>query len=311
MEEEKVYLGIDVGKEVLEAALAGQPSRSLSNNKTGYEKLLQWLGSLGPEVQVICEASGGYERGLVEALQRSGVRVSLVQASRVRQFARASGLWAKTDRIDAQLLCAYGQALRPPLTRALSPEQVRLRDLEGQRRHLSHLLVMEHNRHLQLRSKELRQLSQRLLNQIKGQIAQLDKLIASLIAQSSELRSKSDKLQQVSGIGARSAALLLAQMPELGELNRGQVAALAGVAPFNRDSGKLLKGKRAIYGGRRAVRSGLYMAALVAARYNPVLREFYQRLRAAGKPPKLALTATLRKLLIALNSALKPQPLTI
>jgi transposase len=304
----KVYLGIDIGKEILEAALAGQPSRTLSNDQRAYQKLKEWIASLGQEVQVVCEASGGYERGLVEALQRSGISVSLVQASRVRQFARASGLWAKTDRIDAQLLCAYAQAIEPAPTRVLSPEQLRLRDLEGQRRHLSHLWVMEHNRHLQLASKELRQLSQRLLNQIKRQMAQLDELIARVIADSEELRVKADKLCQVSGIGARSAALLLAQMPELGELNRAQVAALAGVAPFNRDSAGLSR-KRSIYGGRRAVRSGLYMAALVAARYNPVLREFYQRLRAAGKPPKLALTATLRKLLIALNSALKPQPL--
>lgn len=311
MGEEKVYLGIDVGKELLEAAVAGQPSRSFLNQKSGYRKLKQWVAGLGPAVvQVVCEASGGYERALIAALQQSGIAVSLVQASRVRQFARASGLWAKTDRIDAQLLCAYAKALRPALTRVLSAEQVRLRELESQRRHLSHLLVMEHNRSLQLQSAECQKLSARLSKEIKSQIAHLDEVIAKLIADSSELRTKAEKLCQVSGIGARSAALLLAQMPELGELNRAQVAALAGVAPFNRDSGKLLKGKRAIYGGRRAVRSGLYMAALVAARYNPVLRQFYQRLRAAGKPPKLALTATLRKLLIALNSALKPQLLT-
>lgn len=310
MGEEKVYLGIDVGKELLEAAVAGRPSRSFLNQRNGYRQLKQWIAGLGPAVQVVCEASGGYERDLIAALQQSGVAVSLVQASRVRQFARASGLWAKTDRIDAQLLCAYAKALRPTLTRVLSAEQVRLRELEGQRRHLSHLLVMEHNRALQLSSAECQKLSQRLVKEIKRQTAHLDEVIATLIANSTELRTKAEKLQQVSGIGARSAALLLAQMPELGELNRAQVAALAGVAPFNRDSGKLLKGKRAIYGGRRAVRSGLYMAALVAARYNPVLRQFYQRLRAAGKPPKLALTATLRKLLIALNTALKPQPLT-
>jgi transposase len=309
MGKEKVYLGIDIGKEMLEAALPGQPSRSLSNHPRGYQKLKEWLSSLGQEVQVVCEASGGYERGLVEALQQGGVKVSLVQASRVRQFAKASGLWAKTDRIDAQLLCAYAKAIEPAVTRVLSPAQVRLRDLEGQRRHLSHLWVMEHNRHLQLATKELEKLSQRLLHQIKRQLAQLDELIARVIADSSELRTKADKLCQVRGIGARTAALLLAQMPELGELNRAQVAALAGVAPFNRDSAGLSR-KRTIYGGRRAVRSGLYMAALVAARYNPTLSQFYQRLRAAGKPPKLALTATLRKLLIALNSALKPQPLT-
>jgi len=145
-----------------------------------------------------------------------------------------------------------------------------------------------------------------LLNQIKKQIEQLDLLIQEHIEASPELSHKASKLTAISGVGERTAALLLAQMPELGQLNRREVAALVGVAPFNRDSGKW-RGKRAIFGGRRFVRHGLYMAALVAARHNPILRPFCQRLRVAGKPAKLALTATMRKLLIVLNSALKPQ----
>jgi transposase len=145
-----------------------------------------------------------------------------------------------------------------------------------------------------------------LIKQLQKQIEQVDLLIKNDIAASSELSLKAQKLTAISGVGVRTAALLLAQMPELGQLNRREVAALVGVAPFNRDSGKL-RGKRAIHGGRRPVRHGLYMAALVAARHNPILRPFYLRLRAAGKPAKLALTATMRKLLIALNSALKPQ----
>ena len=148
-------------------------------------------------------------------------------------------------------------------------------------------------------------LNRRLIIQIKKQIDQLDLLIKEHIEQSQELSAKAKKLTSISGVGLRTAALLLAQLPELGELNRREVAALVGVAPFNRDSGRM-RGKRAIYGGRRPVRHGLYMAALVAARHNPVLRQFYLRLRAAGKPAKLALTATMRKLLIVLNSALKP-----
>ena len=143
-----------------------------------------------------------------------------------------------------------------------------------------------------------------MIAQIKKQLVILDQMMAELIAQSEELSSKAAKLEAISGVGARTAALLLAQMPELGSLNRGAAAALAGVAPYAHESGKL-KGRRAIYGGRRAVRSGLYMAALVAARFNPILRHFYQRLRAAGKPAKLALVATMRKLLIVLNSALE------
>ncbi len=308
MQGAKVYIGVDIGKEWLDTA-QGPERRRFSNKARGRKELVSWLGQRDRVVQVICEASGGYERELVQALQQSGLEVSLVQASRVRQFARARGLWAKTDRIDAGLLTLYGEAIAPAPTRAWSAEQERLRALDRQRRHLSRLLIMEQNRQSQLREKELRALGAKLIRQIKKQLAQLDQFIEELISQSRELSAKAAKLTAISGIGARSAALVLAQMPELGELNRGQAAALAGVAPFNRDSGKL-SGRRSIYGGRRQVRSGLYMAALVAARYNPILRQFYQRLRAAGKPPKLALTAVMRKLLIALNTALKPQPLT-
>jgi transposase len=256
-------------------------------------------------VQVICESSGGYERALVQALARARVKISLVQANRVRQFARAAGILAKTDRIDAKVLCAFGKVMRPPTVTAATLEQEHLRELESQRRHLTRLLVMEQNRGARLSDALVRRLNRSLINQLKKQIERLDLLIEEHIEQSPELSAKAAKLTSISGVGARTAALLLAQLPELGELNRRQVAALVGVAPFNRDSGKM-RGKRAIYGGRRPVRHGLYMAALVAARHNPILRNFYQRLRAAGKPAKLALTATMRKLLIVLNSALKP-----
>jgi transposase len=303
----KVYVGIDIAQEHLDAAV-GKAERRFGNDAKGVSRLAGWLRQRGAEVQVICEASGGYERRLVQGLQAEGIAVSLVQASRVRQFARASGWWAKTDQIDARLLSAFGEALQPAPRRAWSPEQEKLCELDRQRRHLGRLLVMEENRAAQLEQKELRRLQQRLIGQIKRELAQVDLFIEKLIAGSAALAAKAEKLTAVSGVGKRTAALLLAQMPELGELNRGQAAALAGVAPFNRDSGKLC-GRRAIYGGRRAVRSGLYMAALVAARYNPILREFYQRLRAAGKPPKLALTAVMRKLLLVLNSALKPLPM--
>ena len=163
---------------------------------------------------------------------------------------------------------------------------------------------MEHNRAARMSDLCVCKMNRRLITQIKKQIEQLDLLIKGHIDQSHELSAKVAKLTAISGVGARTAALLLAQLPELGELNRREIAALVGVAPFNRDSGRM-RGKRAIYGGRRPVRHGLYMAALVAAPHNPILRNFYLRLRAAGKPAKLALTATMRKLLIVLNSALK------
>jgi transposase len=304
VKEELVYLGVDIAKSYLDAAIGGE-KRRFSNDTIGHRQLIKWVKQRSVAVQVICESSGGYERGLVRALVGARVKISLIQANRVRQFARAAGILAKTDCIDAQVLCEFGKVMRPPMVTAATLEQEHLRELESQRRHLTHLLVMEQNRGARLSDASVVRLNRSLINQIKKQIDRLDLLIKNHIARSKELSAKAAKLTSISGVGARTAALLLAQMPELGELNRRQVAALVGVAPFNRDSGKM-RGKRAIYGGRRRVRHGLYMAALVAARHNPILRDFYQRLRAAGKPAKLALTATMRKLLIVLNSALKP-----
>ena len=229
-----------------------------------------------------------------------------MQANRVRAFARAAGVLAKTDQIDAAILVSFGMAMRPPSSVA-HPEQIaRLRELDAQRRHLSRLLSAEQNRLAQLSCAQLRSLSRSLISKVKKQINTVDVRISTLIAQDQNLCAKAQKLTSIVGVGARTAALLLAQMPELGSLNRAQAAALAALAPFNRDSGSM-RGKRTIFGGRRVVRTGLYMAALAAARYNHVLAPFYQRLCAAGKPPKVALTAVMRKLLLALNSALAPK----
>ena len=304
MKEQLVYLGIDIAKSYLDGAIENE-KRRFSNDAIGHRQLIQWIKQMPASVQVICEPSGGYERALVRAVVGAQLKISLVQANRVRQFARAAGILAKTDRIDAKLLCAFGEAMQPGTISASQLEQEYLRELESQRRHLTHLLVMEQNRAARMSDLCVCKLNRRLIIQIKKQIEKLDLLIKEHIEQSPGLSAKADKLISIKGVGLRTAALLLAQMPELGELNRRQVAALVGVAPFNRDSGRM-RGKRAIYGGRRSVRHGLYMAALVAARYNPILRQFYLRLRAAGKPAKLALTATMRKLLIVLNSALKP-----
>jgi len=304
VKEQLVYCGVDIAKSYLDAAIGNEKDR-FSNDAIGHRQLIEWIKQMPAKVQVICEPSGGYERALVRAVVGAQLKISLVPANRVRQFARAAGILAKTDRIDAKLLCAFGEAMQPGTISASQLEQEHLRELESQRRHLTHLLVMEQNRAARMSDLCVRKLNRRLIIQIKKQIEQLDLLIEVQIKASPELSTKAQKLTAISGVGARTTALLLAQMPELGELNRRQVAALVGVAPFNRDSGRM-RGKRAIYGGRRSVRHGLYMAALVAARHNPILRQFYLRLRAAGKPAKLALTATMRKLLIVLNSALKP-----
>ena len=286
-------MGVDIAKAYLDAAMGNEKCR-FANDALGHRQLINWVKQMSASVQVICESSGGYERRLVQALAGARIKVSLVQANRVRQFARAAGILAKTDRIDAEVLCEFGKVMQPQTVTAATLEQEHLRELESQRRHLTHLLVMEQNRAARVSDASVVRLNRSLINQIKEHIEQ-----------SPRLSAKAEKLISIKGVGLRTAALLLAQMPELGQLNRREVAALVGVAPFNRDSGKM-RGKRAIYGGRRFVRHGLYMAALVAARHNPILRNFSLRLRAAGKPAKLALTATMRKLLIVLNSALKP-----
>jgi transposase len=304
MKEELVYLGVDIAKAYLDAAM-GNEKRRFANDALGHRQLIHWIKQMPAKVQVVCEPSGGYERALVRALVGAQLKISLVPANRVRQFARAAGILAKTDRIDAKLLCAFAEAMQPGTISASQLEQQHLRELESQRRHLTHLLVMEQNRAARMSDLCVCKLNRRLITQIKKQIEQLDLLVQEQIKASPELSIKAQKLTAISGVGVRTVALLLAQMPELGQLNRREVAALVGVAPFNRDSGRM-RGKRAIYGGRRPVRHGLYMAALVAARYNPILRGFYLRLRAGGKPAKVALTATMRKLLIVLNSSLKP-----
>jgi transposase len=201
------------------------------------------------------------------------------------------------------MLCAFGSAMQPEPTPPLSAQQKRLRELETQRQHLSRMMVAEQNRLAQLNDKELQRLTRSLLATLKKQMAAIDMRMVGLIAEDQTLKQKAQKLTAIAGVGTRTAVLLLAQIPELGTLNRAQAAALAGLAPFNRDSGTL-RGKRTIFGGRRALRCGLY----VAARHNLILRNFYQRLRSKGKPHKVALTAVMRKLLLALNHTLKPTP---
>ncbi len=306
MNQSVVYIGVDVAKGHLDVSWA-QEARRFANDKSGRAALVAWIKQSPAALQLICEASGGYEQALLELLHQRQVKITLVQANRVRQYARAAGILAKTDKVDARVLACFGAAMQPQPSVPRSAEQKQLREFEAQRRHLSAVLVAEQNRLTQLSSAELRSLSRSLIRTVKKQIDTIDARISALILQDQELRRKAQKLTSITGVGARTAALVLAQMPELGQLNRRQAAALGGLAPFNRDSGTL-RGKRTIFGGRRALRSGLYMAALVATRHNPILSNFYQRLRTKGKPHKLALTAVMRKLLIALNHTLKPTP---
>jgi transposase len=301
MKQTIVYIGIDVAKAHLDVAWQKR-LRCFDNDKAGRATLVQWIKQKqsGP-VQVICEASGGYGARLARGAGpgRPGRQPGAGDSGAT---IRAGGRHPGQDR---RVLARFGAAMQPEPTPPRSAAQKLLRELESQRRHLSGLLVAEQNRLEQLHDEKLRGLTLSLLGSFKKQIARIDARIATLITQDQELPQKAQKLTGVKGVGERTAALLLAQMPELGTLNRREVAALAGLAPFNRDSGTM-RGKRLIFGGRRAVRHGLYMAALVASRRNPILANFYRRLRTKEKPHKVALTAVMRKLLLALNQALTP-----
>jgi transposase len=304
-----IYAGIDVAKRTL--ALDGPGGRCLlANELGGHRGVVKLLGKSIEPVHVIVEASGGYEQGLVRALHEAQLRVSVVEPGRVRAFARAKGLRAKTDPIDAGVLRAFGEAIQPEPTLPPSQEQLRLGELVTRRSQLIDSLVAESNRSAHYRDALLRHQATAYRRLLQRQIEQCEETIAQLIAADPAMEQRSLRLQQVKGVGAITAAILLADMPELGSLRDESAAALAGVAPYNDDSGPI-HGIRRIRGGRASVRRALYMAALSAVRHDPVFQRFYQRLRSAGKKPLVALVAVMRKLIILLNRLLKNPALVL
>jgi transposase len=297
------YVGIDVAKAEL-AVATSQLNAVFARDPAGLERLGAWLRELGPQVHVVLEASGGYEREVVAWLQAHAIAVSVVNAGWVRNFARSQGRLAKTDRIDARLLVDFAVANAPRLCAPVSAPQQKLTDLVRARQQLVGVRTLLQNQLEHTREPLARRSQQELVALTATRILRLEKAITALIAATPELNAKAQKLTAVRGIGATTAALLLAELPELGTLSKAEAAALAGLAPRNHDSGAL-RGKRRIAGGRPAVRTGLWMPTLVATQHNPILHAFYQRLRAKGKPAKVALVATARKLLIHLNCLLK------
>ena len=299
-----VYAGVDIGKASLDLSLVGKKLCRFDNTAAGINALVKVLKKSGQPLQVICEPSGGYERDLLEALWAAGLAVSLVHAARVRAFARAQGLLAKTDPIDAGVLREFGELLQPATLSAPSPERDRLAALVQRREQLVNLVAMEMQRLAQSRDDVVRKLGRRLLRALEKQIEQFEGMIKTQIEADATLKAQSERMQEVKGIGPVTASTLLAELPELGTLNRNESGALAGLAPYNNDSGAH-HGRRVIRGGRVRVRRVLYMAATVAARFNPILKVFYNRLLKAGKPKKVALTAVTRKLVVLLNHLLK------
>lgn len=297
-----VYVGLDIAKACHKLHLQGK-SCDVSNTEKGHAQLIKHLAAV-PGAHVICEATGGYERAVVAALHAAAIPVSVINPARVRQFARASGQLAKTDPIDAAKLTAFGQALAPAPTPARTAAEIKMTALVVRRAQLIELHVAEQQRAERCVDPSLRKLFTAWLAQMKKQIAKVEALIEELLAQQTTLASHVQRLDQITGVGRITAVMVLAAIPELGRLNRRQVAALAGLCPYNRDSGQWA-GKRCIGGGRAEVRRSLYMAALSASRSNPLLKPFYNRLIAAGKPAKVALTAVMRKLIVLMNHLLK------
>jgi len=292
------YVGLDISKDRLDYALSEQQLGQCPNDPPGHAVLLGQLRRLRA-ARVICEASGGYEHGVVGALLEAGIEVCLVQAARVRAFAYAEGLLAKTDRIDARLLRRFGQKLNPRLSVPTDPAARALRELLEHRRNLTEQLSEVEGR-LPLAGQTLSPLLQRQQKFLVAELAAVEKLIRDHIDHDPDLRQKSERLQQVKGVGPVLAATLLAHVPELGQIDSAKLSVLVGVAPFANDSGSA-RMARHIRGGRAVVRKVLYMAAVCAARCNPVLAAFYRRLRQAGKPAKVCLVAVMRKLLALLN----------
>ena len=301
MSEAQAYVGIDVSKAELEVAV-GEEGWTVSNDESGIETLLEQLRERPIEL-VVLEATGGHETPAAAVLAEAGLPVVVANPRQVRDFARAMGQLAKTDRIDARVLALFAERVRPEV-RALPDEDTQeLKALLARRRQLLEMMVAEKNR-LKMASTAVEKDIREHIEWLKRKLKSVDSDLERRIKASPVWSTKEDLLRSVPGIGPVVSRTLIGELPELGKLNRQQIAALAGVAPLNRDSGTL-RGKRMVWGGRRSVRVALYMAALTASQRNPAIRVFYQRLRARGKPPKVALTACMRKLLVIVNAMVR------
>lgn len=296
---EKIFIGIDVSKKQLDIASSTGRQWSCANQEGDFEGLINELKPLEVEL-IVLEASGGYEGTVVAHLSAAQLPVIVVNPRQVRDFAKAIGRLAKTDRIDAQILARFAQQIRPQL-RALKDEHTRELDALLQRRkQLLTMLVSERQR-LQIAAVNVRTDIREHIHFLVKRLKDADSGLDELIRETPLWREREELFKPVKGIGVQTLRVLCASLPELGQLNRREIAALVGVAPFNRDSGTL-RARRHCWGGRAEVRCALYMAVISAIRFNPVIRVFYQRLLAAGKAKKIAITACMRKLLTILNA---------
>jgi transposase len=300
------YIGIDVSKETLDVAVHTRGARlQVQNSESGLKQLSEQLLPLAPEL-VVMEASGGYERLCVAGLAQAGLPVVVVNARQVRAFALATGVLAKTDAVDARVLAHFAAAVRPAVRPLPDAQRQALDEILGRRRQLVGMLVMEKNRLAQAQTPGVRREIRSLIAILEKRIGGCDGELQRQIQASPVWRAQEDLLRSFNGIGPVNARVLLVELPELGALNRKQIAALVGLAPISRDSGQH-RGRRAIAGGRGQIRATLYMATVAAIRANAAIRSFYQRLREAGKPAKVAIVACMRKILTILNAMMRTQ----
>jgi transposase len=295
------YVGLDIAKDRLDYTVDGTRCDHVPNTAAGHRRLLDILRPLH-HVRVVCEATGGYERAIVATLLLAQIEVCVVNPGRVRAFAHAEGLLAKTDRLDAQLLRRFGQRVQPRLHAPMDPAAIALRELLDYRRQVSDQLVAVRNR-LTLAGAILRTRLEGQVKFLEQELSEIERLIREHIDHDDTLRRKAARLRELQGAGPVLTATLLAYVPELGMIESPQLSALIGVAPFARDSGRSQRARH-VRGGRGVVRHVLYMAAVSATRHNPVLAGFYARLVAAGKPKPVALVAVMRKMLHVLNRLL-------
>ena len=311
-QQQQAFVGVDVSKDRLDAFAEGPAAgagageaRSFDNTPDGVAALAAWLAPRGVAL-VVVEATGRYERAAAVGLTDAGLEVAVVNPRRVRDFARAAGTLAKTDAVDARVLAAFGRAIGPRATPRPTDAQLRLAALVARRRQVVGMRTMEHNRRGQTADALAARLIDQHVRQLDKQVARLEKEVARLIERDDDWRGKAALLRGVPGVGPATAAVLLAELPELGApgVDAKRVASLAGLAPHPDDSGTL-RGARRVQGGRAGVRAALYMAAVAARRCNPAIRAFADRRAADGRPFKVLITACMRKLLVVLNAILK------
>ena len=302
---EHTYAGIDVSKDHLDLAiLPSREKRQYSNDEGGIDKLIKGLQNL-PIKLIVMEPTGGFEAPAAAALTAEGMSVAVVNARQVREYAKATGRLAKTDGIDVLVMAEFAASIKPPARPLRDEETEEIKAMVSRRRQLLEMLTAEKNR-MAMARKHLKPHILAHIKWLKKEVEDLDGDLRKRIEDSPVWRVKDNLLQSIPGVGKVLSATLLAELPELGNLNRRQIAALVEVAPFNRDSGHM-KGKRSVWGGRASIRAVLYMATLAGTRYNPVIKEFYQRLVQRGKAKKVALVACMRRLLTIMNAILKHQ----